>query len=65
VRDVALHGTDIHALIDPAEQSPEGLARHLRQLGVPVHEVTPVESTLEDVFISLISTAPDRSSAHA
>lgn len=54
VRDVALHGTDIHVLIDPAAQSAEGLKRALQRAGIAVSDVRPIEPTLEDVFISLI-----------
>ena len=56
VRDVALHGTDIHALIDPAEQSPEQLGARLRAAGIVVREVRRIDPTLEDVFIGLIET---------
>ena len=56
VRDVALHGTDIHALIDPAEQSPEQLSARLRAAGIVVREVRRIDPTLEDVFIGLIET---------
>ena len=59
VRDVALHGVEIHVLIDPAEQSPDGIAEALRRAGLPPREIRPIEPTLEDVFISLIGTAPE------
>ncbi len=54
VRDVALYGTAIHALIDPAATSPEALGAWLRTQGIAVLAVTPIAPTLEDVFISLI-----------
>jgi drug efflux transport system ATP-binding protein len=63
VRDVALHGTDIHALIDPTEQSAEQLASRLRRAGVSVRDIRPIEPTLEDVFISLIGTPAGSSRA--
>ena len=58
VRDVALHGVEIHVLIDPAEQSSEGIAEALRRAGLPPREIRPIEPTLEDVFISLIGSSP-------
>jgi ABC-2 type transport system ATP-binding protein len=54
VREVALYGAAVHGLIDPARQSPEGLRRWLAGAGLTVREVTPIEPSLEDVFISLI-----------
>jgi ABC-2 type transport system ATP-binding protein len=57
VRDVALHGTDIHVLVDPQVQPAEQIASRLGQAGIVVREVRAIEPTLEDVFISLIGTA--------
>src|SRR5581483_4771627 len=54
VREVALYGTALHVLIDSERQSPEGLRRFLSAAGVTVRDVTDIEPTLEDVFISLI-----------
>ena len=54
VRESALYGTLIHALIDPQRQTPDGLAAWLRSAGIVVLSVAPIEPTLEDVFISLI-----------
>jgi ABC-2 type transport system ATP-binding protein len=61
VHNVALHGNAVHALIDPNTQLPEQIAERLRQAGIAVQAVRPVEPTLEDVFISLIG-APIQSS---
>jgi hypothetical protein len=54
VREVALYGTAIHVLIDPARQSPEGLRGWLTGAGLTVRALAPIEPSLEDVFISLI-----------
>jgi ABC-2 type transport system ATP-binding protein len=54
VRNVALHGNDLHALIDPDLLSPEELADRLRGAGIAVDQLRPIEPTLEDVFINLI-----------
>jgi ABC-2 type transport system ATP-binding protein len=54
VRDAAVHGTDIHALIDQDQQSAESIMTRLRAAGIAVRDVRPIEPTLEDVFISLI-----------
>ncbi|MFN8526160.1 MAG: ABC transporter ATP-binding protein [Chloroflexota bacterium] len=54
VRDVALHGRDIHVLMDPLLLSVDALVQALRERGVTVHEAHPIPPTLEDVFISLI-----------
>ncbi len=56
VRDVAIHGSDVHVLIDSDVQSGELLARKLRAAGLEVRGVKPIEPTLEDVFISFIGS---------
>src|SRR5215212_2986367 len=58
VRDVALHGTDVHVLLDPDGMSPEVVSRVLQGAGIIVRSVQQVELTLEDVFISLIGFSP-------
>jgi ABC-2 type transport system ATP-binding protein len=62
VREAVLYGQDIHVLIDPAHQSPEGVRAELLVAGIGVGSVTPIEPSLEDVFVSLYSgfvTSPD------
>src|SRR5829696_269855 len=58
IRDVALHGTDVHVLLDPSALSGEDVARHLREAGIGVQSARQIEPTLEDVFISLIGSSP-------
>ncbi len=54
VRDVALYGTAIHALLDPAVQTPDSLSAWLRAHDLVALSVASIEPSLEDVFISLI-----------
>jgi ABC-2 type transport system ATP-binding protein len=58
IRDVALHGTDVHLLVDPSELSPDALSGRLQAAGIAVRSIQQVEPTLEDVFISLIGSSP-------
>jgi ABC-2 type transport system ATP-binding protein len=58
VRDVALHGTDVHVLVDPALLSADSVRALLGEDGIAVQEVRRIEPSLEDVFISLIGTSP-------
>jgi ABC-2 type transport system ATP-binding protein len=74
VRDVALHGTDVHVLLDPPTRLqpipsatssdgvhqllPEDVRRLLQDAGIAVQSVQQVAPTLEDVFISLIGSSP-------
>jgi ABC-2 type transport system ATP-binding protein len=58
IRDVALHGTDVHVLLDSGAVSPDDVGRLLRAGGITVRAVSQVEPTLEDVFISLIGSGP-------
>jgi ABC-2 type transport system ATP-binding protein len=61
IRDIALHGTDVHVLLDPDAQAraraEEDLTRRLREAGIRVESVRQIEPTLEDVFISLIGSS--------
>ena len=54
VLNVALQGNNVHARIKNADISAEQVADAVRAAGITVHEVQPLEPTLEDVFISLI-----------
>ena len=56
VKEVALYGTVLHVLIDPAAQSVDGLRAYLASEGITLETAEPISPTLEDVFISLISS---------
>jgi ABC-2 type transport system ATP-binding protein len=58
IRDVALHGPDVHVLLDPGAVSPDDVAQRLRDGGIGVRSIREIEPTLEDVFISLIGSSP-------
>ena len=60
VREVALYGVNVHVLIDPLLQSGAGLTAWLAEAEIVVDEVQPIAPSLEDVFISLIGTGPQR-----
>lgn len=54
VRDAALHGTAVHAVVDdPAEAIPV-MTRSLRAAGLSVTRVEARAPSLEDVFVSLL-----------
>jgi drug efflux transport system ATP-binding protein len=55
VYEAVLYGSTIHALVDPARQSADELIDWLGNNQVEVHSVSPIEPSLEDVFISLSS----------
>jgi ABC-2 type transport system ATP-binding protein len=57
VQDVSIHGADIHVMVEPAAESANIIADQLRKAGISVSQVSPIEPTLEDVFISLIGTS--------
>ncbi len=54
VRDAALHGTAIHAVVDDPQAALAEIPRHLRARGVTVHRVDVRQPSLEDVFVSLL-----------
>jgi ABC-2 type transport system ATP-binding protein len=60
ISNVALQGNDVHALVDSgtgaSASMSEQIAARLRQAGIAVQDIRPIEPTLEDVFISLIGT---------
>ena len=55
IHSVTLQGNDVHARVDSGEQPIELITTRLHQAGIAVYDVRPLEPTLEDVFISLIS----------
>lgn len=57
VQDVSIHGADIHVMVEPAAESANIIADQLRKAGISVDQVSLIEPTLEDVFISLIGTS--------
>src|SRR5207244_1901978 len=61
VREAALYGIALHALLAPGTQA-ESIEERLRTSGIAVTLMGPIRPTLEDVFISLIG-ADDRAAA--
>lgn len=61
VASVEPFGSAIHLFLDPAKQSPERLSEQLDQAGLSRVAFTPIEPSLEDVFILLIRKAEARS----
>jgi ABC-2 type transport system ATP-binding protein len=58
LRDVSLHGTDVHVLLDLDALSGDDIVERLRRANIGVASVRQIEPTLEDVFISLIGSSP-------
>jgi ABC-2 type transport system ATP-binding protein len=55
--EVALYGAQIHAVILDSEQYREAVRRTLNENDIPITSLEWIEPTLEDVFISAISTS--------
>ncbi len=58
VRNAALYGTTIHALVSEAQGAADALARDLAAAGVRVDSIAPIAPSLEDIFVSLTGDAP-------
>jgi ABC-2 type transport system ATP-binding protein len=54
VRDVALFGDALHAVVDDAASAAPAVKDFLVEGGFEVDSVSPVPPSLEDVFVSLI-----------
>jgi hypothetical protein len=54
--EVALYGAQIHAVIPADERCREAIRQTLETAEVPVTSLEWIEPTLEDVFISAVST---------
>jgi ABC-2 type transport system ATP-binding protein len=53
VREATIFGRSIHALINEPAAAPEKLARRIEAAGFGPVRIEPVESSLEDVFVTL------------
>jgi ABC-2 type transport system ATP-binding protein len=53
VAQASLHGDRAHVILKPGQSSPEALSQALREKGINIQSVEPVQSTLEDVFTLL------------
>ena len=56
VREAAVFGGALHAVVADASAAMRQLPRYLQSAGVRVGEVRPISPTLEDVFVSLTAT---------
>jgi len=61
VRDAALHGVAIHAVVDDPRAAAPQVAAALRAHGVQVRRIAERGPSLEDVFVSLVE--PEREAA--
>ncbi len=60
VSEAYLSGAALHAVIDePADTGPDGLRDRLAAAGFPDALVQPVEPTIEDVFVTLVTRERD------
>ncbi|MGC4085085.1 MAG: DUF4162 domain-containing protein [Vicinamibacterales bacterium] len=57
VEKTSVFGTAVHAVLRPHAAAGQSLAARLGQLGVPVRGIEPVEPSLEDVFLEVVSEA--------
>jgi drug efflux transport system ATP-binding protein len=62
VRDAALYGAAIHAIV-PDAAAAEAVAAHLRGQGFTVDSVDSILPSLEDVFVNLVEAREERSRA--
>ncbi len=57
VMDAALFGTSIHVVTEGAQDNSAALTGYLRDKGLVLDHIAPVEPSLEDVFVSLVEKA--------
>jgi ABC-2 type transport system ATP-binding protein len=60
VREVALFGNGLHAVVEDADRAGAAIRAELERLGTAAERVTPVPPGIEDVFVSLIEAADRR-----
>jgi ABC-2 type transport system ATP-binding protein len=53
VRDAALHGMRIHAVVEEAAAASQAIRDALERAGHAVREIAPVSPSLEDVFVAV------------
>jgi ABC-2 type transport system ATP-binding protein len=63
IRDVALFGTLLHAVVSDAAAEGPAVRRALERVGIRVERLEPIPPSLEDVFVSLIEAVPPPPSA--
>ena len=54
VIEAAMFGRAVHVAVEDAEAARERLSRVLAAKGLPVEAITPVQPSLEDVFVALV-----------
>ena len=54
VREVALFGRTLHAVVDDEQKAGEVIRKKLEEQSVKVDNVRRIEPSLEDVFVSLV-----------
>jgi ABC-2 type transport system ATP-binding protein len=61
IEKASLFGTALHVVLKPGAPDPRPLAAVLASRGIPVEALTPVEPSLEDVFMEVVEreTAAD------
>jgi len=51
--DVNIYGEELHIVVQSAREGTETLHRLMKEAGVEVHLLEPIEASIEDVFVSL------------
>ena len=57
--EVALYGTQIHAVVSDVESSSQAIRALLESQGIMVKGIEWIAPTLEDVFISAVTSRKD------
>jgi ABC-2 type transport system ATP-binding protein len=55
VRGAELFGHRLHVILEEVPGSPGEVARRIAEAGITAREVEPVEPSLEDVFLDLVT----------
>ncbi len=51
--DVNIYGEELHVVAPSAHEGTETVRRLMKEAGVEVHQLEPIEASIEDVFVSL------------
>jgi ABC-2 type transport system ATP-binding protein len=57
VKDVAVYGSLLHVVVEPAEERPAQLREAMERRGIAVQRIEAIRPSLEDVFIGAIGAA--------